>query len=249
MNDDALAAELASWTGRLLVDTRDSALLTGVALGEAGDVIAHQFLVRSLAAARPNQVVLSEEAPDDPRRLTEHAVWIIDPLDGTLEYGQGREDFAVHVALVVDGEARIGAVALPALGVVYSTADVLEPRQGEARQLRIAVSRTRRLAFFAEEVAEALGAELVTMGSRGAKTMAVLNGEVDAYVNAIGQHEWDSAAPVAVAHHAGLHASRLDGSPLLFNQPDVFQGDLLVCRRELAPRLLEVVGETLKVAE
>lgn len=249
MTDDVLAAELATWTGRLLVCIRRSGMLSDEALGKAGDAIAHQFLVRSLNEARPSQVVLSEEAPDDPRRLEGRAVWIIDPLDGTLEYAQGRDDFAVHVALVLDGEATIGAVSLPALDVTYSTAEVLVPHEDQERPLRIAVSRTRRLAFFAEQVAEELGAELVTMGSRGAKAMAVLSGEVDAYVNAIGQHEWDSAAPVAVAHHAGLHASRLDGSPLRFNCPDVFQGDLLVCRREIAPRLLEVVRETLTVGE
>jgi len=248
-SDDELASRLATWTGRILLEARHSELLTGTALGATGNAIAHQFLVRALTEARPGQAVLSEEAPDDTARLSRRAVWIIDPLDGTREYAEGRDDFAVHVALALDGEAAVGAVALPALDVTYSTADVLEVHEAPARPLRIAVSRTRRLAFFAEQVAEGIGAEVVTMGSRGVKTMAVLSGEVDAYVNAIGQHEWDSAAPVAVARHAGLHASRLDGSSLHFNRPDAFQSDLLVCRRELAPRLLRAIRDALGVAD
>lgn len=173
-------------------------------------------------------------------------MWIIDPLDGAREFAQGRRDFAVHVALVLNGEPAIGAVALPALGVTYSTAETIQLDEMPERPLRIVINRTRRLAFFAEHVAGALGAELVTMGSIGAKTMAILRGEVDAYVRAIGQHEWESAAPVAVARHAGLHVSRLDGSPLCFNQPDTLQPDFLACRRELAPRLLAAVAEALR---
>lgn len=197
-SDDALAARLATWTGRLLVDVRDSTVLSGTALGAAGDAIAHRFLVAALAAARPGQAVLSEEAPDDRERLDRRTVWIVDPLDGTREYGEGRDDFAVHVALVRDGEAVVGAVALPAPGFTYSTGNALELHDASARPLRIVDSRTRPPAFV-EHMAEALGAEIVTMGSMGAKTMAVLRGEADAYVHAGGYHEWDAAAPVAVA--------------------------------------------------
>lgn len=190
--------------------------------------------------------MLSKDLPDNCARLAQRAVWIIDPLDGAREFAQGRRDFAVHVALVLNGEPAIGAVALPALGVTYSTAETIQLDEMPERPLRIVINRTRRLAFFAEHVAGALGAELVTMGSIGAKTMAILRGEVDAYVRAIGQHEWESAAPVAVARHAGLHVSRLDGSPLCFNQPDTLQPDFLACRRELAPRLLAAVAEALR---
>jgi 3'(2'), 5'-bisphosphate nucleotidase len=241
-SDDALAARLATWTGRLLVDVRESALLAGTTLGATGDAIAHRFLVGALATVRPGQAVLSEEAPDDRERLLQRAVWVIDPLDGTREYAEGREDFAVQLALVRDGEAVVGAVALPALGLTYSTSDTLELGEVPGRPLRIVVSRTRPPAF-AERMADALGAEIVTMGSMGAKVIAVLRGDVDAYVHAGGYHEWDAAAPVAVARHAGLHATCLDGTSLRFNRPDTLLADLLVCRKELARRLLCAVGE------
>jgi 3'(2'), 5'-bisphosphate nucleotidase len=249
MSDDALADELATWAGRLLIETRKSALLSGAAMDAAGRAIAQELIVCALAAARPQQAVLAKGLPDDRARLAHRAVWIIDPLDGTREFAQGRDDFAVHVALVLNGEPTIGAVALPALGVTYSTAETIQLDETPRQPFRIVINRTRRLAFFAEQVADALDAELVTMGSMGAKTMAVLRGEVDAYVCAIGQHEWESAAPVAVARHAGLHVSRLDGSPLRFNQPDTFQPDFLACRPELAPRLLAAVAEVLQAAD
>jgi len=243
MSDAALAAELAASTGRLLIEVRKSAFLSGIAMGAAGSAIAQEFLVHSLAAIRPSQAVLSKGSSDDPARLAERDVWIIHGLDGAREYAQGRDDFAVHVALAHDGAPVIGAIALPGRGTTFSTVDALNLEKVPARPLRIVINRTRRLAFFAEHVADALGAELVAMGSIGAKTVAVLRGEVDAYIRAIGQHEWESAAPVAVAHNAGLHASRLDGSPLRFNQLDTFQGDFLVCRRELAPGLLAAVAD------
>ncbi|HZD65393.1 MAG TPA: 3'(2'),5'-bisphosphate nucleotidase CysQ [Acidimicrobiales bacterium] len=247
LSDGELATRLASSTGRLVMEVRNGAVLAGADLGGAGDAVAQEYLARALAAVRPDQAVLSEEGTDDPARLGRSAVWLVDPLDGTREYAEGRNDFAVHVALAVDGEAVAGAVSLPALGVTYTTAH--PPRLGGAPgdRLRLVVSRSRPPAF-AEAVAEHLGGDLVPMGSTGAKAMAVLRGEADAYLHAGGHHEWDSAAPVAVARSAGLHASRIDGSPLRYNQPDPFQADLLVCRRELTGRLLDSVARAIRRA-
>ncbi len=209
-------------------------------LGARGDDAAHQMLIERLAAARPDDWVLSEEssseAHDDPARLTAERVWIIDPLDGTREFGEQRSDWAVHVALVEGHVPTAGAVALPGLGLVLATDDPPEPPPA-ARPPRVVVSRTRPPAE-AEAVAAALGAELVPMGSAGAKAMAVVRGEAELYPHSGGQYEWDSCAPVAVALSAGLHASRIDGSPLRYNQPDVYLPDLLICRAELADAAL-----------
>jgi 3'(2'), 5'-bisphosphate nucleotidase len=214
-SDAELARRLATETGRLIVRMRPG----------DGDRVAQLFLAARLAEHRPGDAVLSEEAPDDPRRLSADRVWIIDPLDGSREYAEpGRTDWAVHVALWERGELVAGAVAVPALRATPKPA---------RRRPRIVVSRTRPPAF-AERVAEALGAVLVPMGSAGAKTMAVVRGEADAYLHAGGMYEWDSAAPVFVARAAGLHASRADGRPLYYNQPDPWLPDLLICRPELA---------------
>jgi 3'(2'), 5'-bisphosphate nucleotidase len=215
--------------------------LRGPALGRQGDVAAHDFLTASIRSAYPDDSILSEEAIDDPRRLSSRRVWIIDPLDGTREYAEGRADWAVHVALSVDGVPGACAVALPALDRVMSTAHIPLLPDRDPGQLRIAVSRTRPPAI-AELVAERLGAELVPMGSAGFKAMAVLTGAVDAYVHAGGQYEWDSAAPVGVALAHGLHASRIDGSTLVYNRPDPLLPDLLICRPELAGELLAALA-------
>ena len=213
--DSGLARRLATETGRLLVRVRPG----------NGDRTAQIFLAAQLAEHRPDDAVLSEEAPDDLRRLTADRVWIIDPLDGSREYAEpGRTDWAVHVALWERGELVAGAVALPAHRP--------KPR-APYRRPRIVVSRTRPPAF-ARQVAEAIGGVLVPMGSAGAKAMAVVRGEADAYLHAGGMYEWDSAAPVHVARAAGLHASRADGRPLHYNQPDPWLPDLLICRPELA---------------
>jgi len=241
MTDGKLAAVCAEGAGRLLMEIRRSATMHGTALGSAGDAISNDFLLRTLAEVQPGRPVLSEEAPDDLSRLGRPAVWIIDPLDGTREYGENRDDFTVHVALAVHGDARIGAVALPAFGITYSTLAPPPLSHTSPRPIRIVVSRTRP-PIFADRVAEALGGEITTMGSMGAKTMAVLRGDADAYLHAGGQFEWDSAAPAAVARSAGLHVSDLDGSPLRFNQRRLLQSGLLVCRPELAPTLLEALS-------
>ena len=238
--DDAeLAAHLAEVAGKLLVTVRDSGLLSLKALGKAGDQTANQFLCHAIREQRPDDGLLSEEEKDNPERLSNSRVWIIDPVDGTREYGEGRTDWAVHVALAVDGVPVIGAVALPGLNLVLQT-DKPQPLAKAPEKLRMVVSRTRP-APEAVAVAEALGAELIPMGSAGAKAMAVIRGEADIYLHTGGQYEWDSCAPAAVAAAYGLHISRVDGSPLVYNQADVYMPDLLICRKEHAVEVLALL--------
>ncbi|PZF85480.1 3'(2'),5'-bisphosphate nucleotidase CysQ [Jiangella anatolica] len=250
--DAILAARLATEAGALLLALRrdhDPASGTQV-LRDAGDRAAQGFLAGALAAQRPGDAVLSEEAPDTAVRPAARRVWIVDPLDGTREFGEGRDDWAVHVALWQDGDLAAGAVALPGLDTTLTSdpAPVLPtPNRDRTGAPRIAVSRSRPPAA-AERAAEALGAELVPIGSAGFKAGAVVRGEVDAYVHAGGQYEWDSAAPVAVARAAGLHTSRLDGSPLRYNQADPYLPDLLIARPELAAALLAAVAEPARSA-
>ena len=240
-NDHGLAVQLATNAGRLLVDLRARGAAAGLdpkALGREGDAEAHQLLMAGLAEARPDDAVLSEEGLADPARLTADRVWIVDPLDGTREYGEvPRTDWAVHVALVVGGEPVAGAVALPARDLTLGTDPPPPPPAAWEGPPRVLVSRSRP-PVEATRVAEALGGELVPLGSAGAKAMAVVLGEADVYAHSGGQYEWDSAAPVAVARVAGLHVSRLDGSPLVYNRPDPYLPDLLVCRPELAERVI-----------
>ena len=242
MNDAELAAHLAQAAGKLLIDIRAAGLLTGKALGKAGDQTANAFLIAALREQRPDDGLLSEEEKDDPERLTKSRVWIIDPVDGTREYGEGRADWAVHVALAIDGKPEIGAVALPALGLVLRT-DQPQLLPAAARVPRMVVSRTRP-AKEALMVAKAIGAELIPMGSAGAKAMAVVRGEAEIYLHTGGQYEWDSCAPAAVAISHGLHVSRVDGAPLIYNQTDVYMPDLLICRREWTDRVLELTSKS-----
>jgi 3'(2'), 5'-bisphosphate nucleotidase len=240
-NDDQLAARLAAAAGAILLDLRRAGALQGKALGQAGDIAANAMLCRELSAARPGDGLLSEEEKDDAARLSRSRVWIVDPLDGTREYGEGRSDWAVHVALAVDGVAAVGAVALPGLGITLTSAAPVElaPANSPPKML---VSRTRPAAE-ALHVAERIGAELVAMGSAGAKAMAVVRGEADIYLHTGGQYEWDNCAPVAVAAAAGLHVSRVDGSPLRYNNADTYLPDLLICRKELADDVLRLAAE------
>jgi 3'(2'), 5'-bisphosphate nucleotidase len=240
MSDAALASALATEAGAYLLGLRASGDLSPEKLRSQGDAGSQDLLARRLGEERPDDAVLSEEAKDSPERLSASRVWIIDPLDGTREYGEGRADWAVHVALWVDGELAAGAVAIPAEGLTLDTANPL-PRPAPADRIRLAVSRSRPPAFVAA-LAEALDAELVPMGSAGVKATAVLRGQVDAYVHAGGQYEWDSAAPVAVARAAGLFTSRVDGSPLRYNQPDPLLPDLVVALPEVAQRVLAAVS-------
>jgi 3'(2'), 5'-bisphosphate nucleotidase len=240
-DDDLLARTLAAAAGQMLLATRSTGLFTGRELGDAGDALAQVLLSRALTLFRPGDAVLSEEAIDDPSRLDAHRVWIIDPVDGTREFGEGRDDWAVHVTLAIAGVPTASAVALPGIGRVLSSAAPTPLPEPTGRPNRIAVSRSRAPAV-AERIAGRLGAELVPMGSAGFKAMAVLTGAVDAYLHAGGQYEWDSAAPVGVALAHGLHASRIDGSELVYNRPDPLLPDLLICRPELAGTLLEALA-------
>ncbi|MEV4459025.1 3'(2'),5'-bisphosphate nucleotidase CysQ [Microbispora sp. NPDC049633] len=242
-DDHSLAGELATEAGERLVELRARlGFADARALKDAGDQASHRFLMEALARLRPDDAVLSEEATReermDPRRLSAERVWIVDPLDGTREFSeQGRADWAVHVALWERGALTAGAVALPAQGRTLTTAAPPELPEKVREPFRIAVSRTRPPEFV-RELAARLGGELVPIGSAGAKIAAVLTGEVEAYVHAGGQYEWDSAAPVAVAVAAGAHASRIDGSPLTYNQGDPWLPDILVSLPDLAPTLL-----------
>jgi 3'(2'), 5'-bisphosphate nucleotidase len=240
--DDRLAADLAAEAGRRLLVLRAEGG-DAAALRHDGDRLSHEFLTAELARQRPDDAVLSEEGADDPARLRAGRVWIVDPLDGTREFGElGRTDWAVHVALWEQGELTAGAVALPAQDKVLSTADP-QARSAAAPSgtLRFVVSRTRP-PDFAVRLAEKTGAELLPLGSAGAKAAAVICGDADAYVHSGGQYEWDSAAPVAVAVAAGLHASRIDGSKLLYNQAPPSLPDILICQAAIADSLLEAIG-------
>jgi 3'(2'), 5'-bisphosphate nucleotidase len=232
-DDDLLSAWTATVAGERLEDLRGQGL-EGRALKDAGDALGHRILMTLLARYRPDDAVLSEEGKDDKARLTSNRVWIVDPLDGTREYSEPpRDDWAVHVALWRDGDLVAGAVAQPGMSTTFSTADppVVPPRTG-ARP-RIAVSRTRP-PDFVHALAESIDADLVAMGSAGAKVISVVRDVTDIYVHAGGQYEWDSAAPVVVARAAGLFASRADGASLAYNQDEVWLPDLLVCRPEFA---------------
>ena len=242
LDDAALAAHLAAEAGRLLIDVREGSGLAGKALGDAGDREANRFLCEAIGAARPGDGLLSEEEKDNPARLAKSRVWIIDPVDGTREYSEGRADWAVHVALAVDGVPVHGAVALPGLaGEVVLRSDQPRPLAAMAPRPRFLVSRTRP-AREAEAVAAALGGELVPMGSAGAKAMAVVRGDAEVYLHSGGQYEWDSCAPVAVAAAHGLHCSRIDGSALRYNRADTYMPDLLICRPEWAEQVLGEVA-------
>jgi 3'(2'), 5'-bisphosphate nucleotidase len=239
-DDDRLAADLAAEAGELLLALRAGGG-DADALRKAGDQRSHELLAARLAALRPADAVLSEEGLDDPARLEASRVWIVDPLDGTREFGEpGRTDWAVHVALWERGTLTAGAVALPAQGRVLSTAEppAASPPPAPGAPVRAVVSRTRPPAFLAQ-LAEHVPLELIPLGSAGAKAAAVISGEADAYLHSGGQYEWDSAAPVAVAVAAGLHASRLDGSPLAYNQADPWLPDILICPEGLAGPLLD----------
>jgi 3'(2'), 5'-bisphosphate nucleotidase len=260
-DDHALARELAEEAGRRLLELRAGGGFSDEPdlLRKAGDRQSHEFLTAELARRRPGDVVLSEEGADDPARLAAERVWIVDPLDGTREFGEpGRTDWAVHVALWERraaqgaGDLTAGAVALPAQGRVLSTLDPPPPAKeanraadgssGPTGRLRIVVSRTRAPRFV-QDISELINVELVPWGSAGAKVATVICGETDAYIHGGGFYEWDTAAPVAVARAAGLHASRIDGSALAYNQVDLLMPDILVCRPALAGSLLQAIRE------
>jgi 3'(2'), 5'-bisphosphate nucleotidase len=245
-DDHVLAARLAADAGAHLVTLRDRLATAGAdadRLKDEGDRSSHDLLMAALAASRPGDAVLSEEGSDDPARLGAERVWIVDPLDGTREFSEPpRTDWAVHVALVIEGAPVCGAVALPALGATLVTgSDAPSPPESTDGPPRIVVSRTRPPEA-ALTVVDALDGVLVEMGSAGAKAMSVVRGETDVYVHSGGQYEWDSAAPVAVALAAGLHTSRIDGTPLTYNHSDPYLPDLLICRSEYADDVLAALS-------
>jgi 3'(2'), 5'-bisphosphate nucleotidase len=237
VNDHELAVDLAIKAGKILVTLRVRLEAEGAwpeEIMDAGDAAAHRFLMDELTRHRPDDAVLSEEGADDQRRLAARRVWIVDPLDGTREYGEpGRSDWAVHVALWEDARLSAGAVSLPAFEMAFGTDPPPVLPTVPERRPRMITSRFRA-PYVAAVIAEALDADAVRLGSAGAKAMAVVMGEADIYAHAGGMYEWDSAAPIAVAAAAGLHVSRIDGSPLVYNQPDPWMPDLLICRPELA---------------
>lgn len=235
MNDAQLAHAIAEEAGALLLRIQSEC-----AGGARGDAEANALILARLRAARPEDAILSEESADDPVRLHRSRVWIVDPLDGTREFGERREDWAVHVALAIDGSPAVGAVALPRLGLTLAsdTPPALLPAQTPPRML---VSRTRASRLCAD-VGGAIGAVHVGMGSAGAKAMAVVRGEAEIYLHSGGQHQWDNCAPVAVALAAGLHASRIDGSPIVYNGASTSVPDLLICRHEWAAPVLAAVA-------
>ncbi|HET6151730.1 MAG TPA: 3'(2'),5'-bisphosphate nucleotidase CysQ [Marmoricola sp.] len=245
-NDHLFAAWTATVAGQLLLGVRTSGL-EGKALKDAGDLASHELLMGLFAQYKPEDAVLSEEEHRGTSgvldRLATPRVWIIDPVDGTREYSEPpREDWAVHVALWQEGALVAGAVAQPAMGKTFHTGQPPVVPARTAPRVRIAVSRTRPPKFV-EALAAEIDAELVPMGSAGAKVISVARDVTDAYVHAGGQYEWDSAAPVAVARSAGLFTSRVDGSELVYNQPDVLLPDLIVCRPELAEQILAFVRQ------
>lgn len=248
MIDAELAAQLAAEAGHLLVRLRADLIaqgVTGKALGVEGDQAANRLLCDRITAERPDDGLLSEEEKDSEARLSKSRVWIIDPVDGTREYGEERADWAVHVALAIDGQPVIGAVALPGHGPegLVLRSDAPRPLAQEQSPPRMVISRTRPAAE-ALSVAEALSADLVPMGSAGAKAMAVVLGDAEIYLHSGGQYEWDNCAPVAVALAHGLHCSRIDGSPLVYNQADVYVPDLLICRPSWAQRVLDLLAQS-----
>lgn len=239
------ARELADRAGDVLLEVREQLTHDGTAPAElkaAGDAASQEVLARGLASLYPDDAVLSEEAADGCARLHTPRVWIIDPLDGTREFGEPpRDDWAVHVALWEQGDLVAGAVALPARGITYDTGTLASVPGRPRGSIRLAVSRSRPPAFL-DALAQHLDLSLVAMGSAGVKAMSVLDGSTDAYVHAGGQYEWDSAAPVAVARAHGLHTSRIDGSPLRYNHEDPWLPDLVVCRPEVADEILHALA-------
>jgi len=235
VDDHELAADIAREAGAVLVELQERN-----ATKDEGDRLSNELILARLAKARPDDAVLSEESKDSPARLTNPRVWIVDPLDGTREWGEGRTDWAVHVAVACDGVPRAAAVALPGQAKLFSTGTPPPAVAAHRGKVRLLVSRTRPPAV-AEYLADVLDAEVVALGSAGAKAMAVVMGDADVYAHSGGQYEWDSAAPVGVATAAGCHCSRLDGSPLVYNRPDPYLPDLLICRDDLADSVLNAV--------
>lgn len=239
LSDAHLTNHLAEGCGHILKGVRRGGLLRGAALGKAGDNHAQAWIAHVLQQHRPGDGFLSEEATDNSSRLRKDRVWVIDPLDGTHEFATGRQDWAIHVALVIDGQPAHAAVGLPDLGVTFCSSDVRAVAGPPTGKFVISRNRPPKIADY---IAQRMGYTTHGMGSAGAKTMHVLLGDYDGYIHSGGQYEWDQAAPVGVALAAGLHCSRLDGSPVRFNNADPYIPDLLICRPDKADEVLELAG-------
>ncbi len=246
-NDADLARSVALAAGDVLRRLCVGGACPDAELGDRGDKDANTLIQRLLRAARPDDFILSEEAADDKARCAASRVWVVDPLDGTREFRERRDDWAVHIGLAIDGVPVTGAVALPAENLVFASNDLPEVPPPAPTRPRMVVSRTRAHPIVLR-VAEAIGAELVPMGSAGAKAMAVVRGDAEIYLHAGGQYEWDNCAPVAVALAAGLHASRIDGSTLVYNCHDPLLPDVLICRPKYAAQVLAAVVDANPVA-
>ena len=240
MSDVELARAVAVEAGELLLRLLHKRDDSGASLGDCGDRDANRLILERLRAARPDDFILSEESTDDRTRCSARRVWIVDPLDGTRDYASRLDDWAVHIGLAIDGVPTVGAVSVPATGAIFTTADTFEAKP-IGNPPRMVVSRTRA-PDRVRRVAGMLGATLIPMGSAGAKAMAVVAGRADIYLHEGGQYEWDNCAPAAVAIAAGLHASRIDGAPLVYNCQDPYLPDLLICRRALADEVLAAVA-------
>lgn len=240
LTDDDLAAYLATGIGDIVRGTRAGGLLHGRSLARVANDVAQNWTDEVLSAHRPHDGTLSEGVSDDRSRLDRSRVWIIDVIDGSKEFSTGRSDWSVHVALVVDGDPTVAAVGLPDAGRVF-TSTAVDHVDGPASGTMV-ISRNNPPAG-ATEVADALGLTVRPMGSAGAKMLSVLLGDADVYLHAGGQHEWDQAAPVGVALAAGLHASRIDGTPIRFNKPDTYSPDILVCRPDMTEEVLAAAAE------
>ena len=243
--DQQLASRVATEAGAMLVELRDELVAEGIHywdLKDEGDVAGHRYIMSALTAARPDDVILSEEAADNRKRLNATRVWIIDPIDGTNEFAEHpRHDWAIHIALWEAGALTAASVALPTLGVTFDASPAaVVPPSTRARPLLV-TSRSRN-PYCAVMVANALGCDVARLGSAGAKAMAIVMGEADIYVHDGGMYQWDSAAPSAVAKAAGLHVSRIDGSPLEYNKESLWLPDFLVCRSELAEPALKALN-------
>jgi 3'(2'), 5'-bisphosphate nucleotidase len=238
LSDVELAARIAHGAGEILRGVRHGDLLGGRHLGDVGDSMAQAWIGTVLARHRPRDAVLSEEAADVGDRATADRVWIIDPLDGTREFAMGSAEWAVHVALTENGRVTDAAVSLPATGELFRS-DSVEPPTGELTGM-MAASRYGG-GYEASWVASRLHLSMVGIGSAGAKAMAVVRGTVDAYVHSGGQYEWDNCAPVGVALAAGLHCSRLDGSEIVYNQPQPYMPDFVICRKEIRDDVLSAL--------
>jgi 3'(2'), 5'-bisphosphate nucleotidase len=243
LSDHQLASVLAEEAGRILVAHRDALIANGATqldLRDSGDSVGHHFLANALARVRPGDELLSEEGADNVARLSARRVWIVDPLDGTKEFGQHRPDWAVHVALWEDGELIAGAVSLPAIDKVFCTdpAPQLPPKEGEKPRL---VTSRSHAPYSAVLVANRMDCDAFQLGSAGAKAMSIVMGDADIYVHDGGMYQWDSAAPVVVARAAGLYCSRIDGSPFRYNEADTWLPDLIICRPEYADDVLSAL--------